>query len=117
MLFYRTDVFAELGLTPPETWEEFYAAVEVLQKNNLGVGVLETSTANAGVSSGIGFFDKMLLQRAAPITPRISRRLHSIRRPPTTHLRNGPSCTPSTASTAPLISIPASALAICRWVS
>ena len=21
MLFYRTDVFAELGLTPPETWE------------------------------------------------------------------------------------------------
>ena len=63
MLFYRTDVFAELGLTPPETWEEFYAAVEVLQKNNLGVGVLETSTANAGVSSGIGFFDKMLLQR------------------------------------------------------
>lgn len=62
MLFYRTDVFEELGLTPPETWEEFYTAVEVLQKNNLGVGVLETNTTNAGVSSGIGFFDKLLLQ-------------------------------------------------------
>ena len=62
MLFYRTDIFGELGLEPPETWEEFYAAVEVLQKNNLGVGVLETNTANAGLSSGISFFDKILLQ-------------------------------------------------------
>ena len=62
MLFYRTDIFEELGLEPPDTWEDFYAAVEILQKNNLGVGVLETNTANAGVSSGISFFDKILLQ-------------------------------------------------------
>ena len=62
MLFYRTDIFQELGLSVPQTWEEFYAVTEILQKNNLGVGVLETNTANAGISSGISFFEKLLLQ-------------------------------------------------------
>ncbi len=62
MLFYRTDIFEELGLSAPETWEEFYAVIEVLQKYNLEVGVLETNSANAGVSSGISFFEKLLLQ-------------------------------------------------------
>lgn len=62
MLFYREDIFNELGLTPPDTWEEFYSVIELLQKNNLEVGVLETNSANAGISSGISFFDKLLLQ-------------------------------------------------------
>ncbi len=62
MLFYRTDILGELGLSAPETWEEFYALIEVLQKYNLEVGVLETNSANAGVSSGISFFEKLLLQ-------------------------------------------------------
>lgn len=62
MMFYRTDVFEELGLMPPNTWKEFYSIIELLQKNHLGVGVLETNTANAGISSGISFFEKLLLQ-------------------------------------------------------
>ena len=62
MLFYRTDIFGELGLSAPETWEEFYTVIEVLQKYNLEMGVLETNSANAGVSSGISFFEKLLLQ-------------------------------------------------------
>lgn len=37
MLFYRTDVFAELGIEPPETWEEFYNILPVIQRNNLQV--------------------------------------------------------------------------------
>lgn len=41
MLFYRTDVFEELGLEPPDTWEDFYKVVPVLQKNNLQVGIPE----------------------------------------------------------------------------
>lgn len=63
MLFYRTDIFAELSLSVPDTWEEFYTTIELLQKNNLSVGVLETNSANAGISSGIAFFEKLLLQR------------------------------------------------------
>lgn len=62
MLFYRTDIFAELNMTVPQTWAEFYSCIALLQKNNLQVGVLETNGANAGISSGIGFFDKILLQ-------------------------------------------------------
>lgn len=62
MMFYREDIFNELGLTPPETWEQFYSIIELLQKNNLEVGVLETNSLNAGISSGISFFEKLLLQ-------------------------------------------------------
>ncbi len=35
MLFYRKDILEELGLTPPETWEDLYNMISVLQKNNL----------------------------------------------------------------------------------
>ncbi|MEA5014514.1 MAG: extracellular solute-binding protein [Candidatus Limiplasma sp.] len=41
MLFYRSDIFEELGLESPDTWEQFYRVMKVLQKNNLQVGVPE----------------------------------------------------------------------------
>lgn len=62
MMFYREDIFNELGLAVPQTWDEFYSIIELLQKNNLEVGVLETNALNAGISSGISFFEKLLLQ-------------------------------------------------------
>lgn len=62
MLFYRTDIFEQLGLSVPQTWDDFYAIIELLQKSNLSAGVLETNSANAGISSGIAFFEKLLLQ-------------------------------------------------------
>jgi ABC-type glycerol-3-phosphate transport system substrate-binding protein len=51
MLFYRTDVLYELGLQPPDTWEEVYDALLKLQQNGLdlyyppptGVAVTEGS--------------------------------------------------------------------------
>jgi len=39
LLFYRTDVLEELGLTPPETWDELVAMLPTIQGNNLSVGV------------------------------------------------------------------------------
>lgn len=39
MLFYRTDILAELGLEVPETWDEFYAMIPTLQRNSLEVGL------------------------------------------------------------------------------
>lgn len=39
MLFYRKDVFAELGLDIPRTWTELMEIVPVLQYNNMEVGV------------------------------------------------------------------------------
>lgn len=39
MLFYRTDVFDELGITAPATWEEFYSILPIIQRNNLQITV------------------------------------------------------------------------------
>ncbi|MDC0559118.1 extracellular solute-binding protein, partial [Candidatus Izimaplasma bacterium] len=35
MMFYRTDIFEELGLTPPDTWEDVITLIPDLQKHNL----------------------------------------------------------------------------------
>lgn len=35
MMFYRKDILAELGLTPPETWQDIYNMISVLQKHNM----------------------------------------------------------------------------------
>ena len=39
MLFYRTDILQELGLSVPGTWEELYGAIPVIQRKNMQVGV------------------------------------------------------------------------------
>lgn len=38
MMFYRTDIFEELSLEAPKTWDEFYEVVWELQQHNLDVG-------------------------------------------------------------------------------
>lgn len=35
MLFYRKDILEELGLAPPETWQDIYNMISVLQKHNM----------------------------------------------------------------------------------
>ncbi len=35
MMFYRTDIFEELGLTPPNTWDDVIGLIPDLQKHNL----------------------------------------------------------------------------------
>lgn len=49
VMFYRKDIFAELGLSVPRTWEEFYQIVPVLQRNNLEVGLPDISSTVSGV--------------------------------------------------------------------
>ena len=39
MMFYRTDVLADLGLEIPKTWDELLSLIPVLQFNNMDVGV------------------------------------------------------------------------------
>lgn len=38
-LFYRTDIFEELGLSCPKTWDEFYNVASVLQNNMMDIGM------------------------------------------------------------------------------
>lgn len=39
MLFYRMDIFEELGIQPPTTWNEFYLVTAQLMKHNMTVGI------------------------------------------------------------------------------
>ena len=57
VLYYRTDIFEELNLTPPETWEDFYRVTAILQGENLQVGVSADQTT----------FEMLLLQRGQSI--------------------------------------------------
>ncbi len=38
MMYVRTDILAELGLTIPNTWDELYHCMYTLQQNNLDIG-------------------------------------------------------------------------------
>ncbi len=61
--FYRTDVFESLGLTPPQTWDEFYRVLEVLQSKNLQFGWPEGNAVNQGSSLAVASFARFLFQR------------------------------------------------------
>ncbi len=39
MLFYRTDIFEELKISVPETWDEFIKIIPVVQSKNMDIGV------------------------------------------------------------------------------
>ncbi|MBR7133753.1 MAG: extracellular solute-binding protein [Clostridia bacterium] len=55
LMFYRTDIFKNLGLTPPKTWNEFLDAATVIQRNNMSVYVPYTQiTSSTTVNAGIG---------------------------------------------------------------
>ena len=55
LMFYRTDVFEELELSVPKTWDDFIYAATVIQRNSMNVYVPYTQVAAAGtVDVGIG---------------------------------------------------------------
>ena len=39
MMFYRKDILAELGLEVPETWDDVYEIIPILQRNNMNIGL------------------------------------------------------------------------------
>ena len=55
VLFYRKDILKQLGLTVPQTWDEFLQTATVIQQNNMQVYVPYTQITTATtVNSGIG---------------------------------------------------------------
>lgn len=57
MLFVRTDIFEELKLEIPQTWDKFYEVVAKLQKRNLLTGIPENQQV----------FEALLLQNGGSI--------------------------------------------------
>lgn len=54
-MFYRTDIFEQLELEVPKTWEEFIYASNIIQRNNMSVFVPYTQIADSTtVNAGIG---------------------------------------------------------------
>lgn len=70
MLFYRTDIFADLGIDPPDTWEEFYKIIPTIQRNGMTIGLPYTKMADVGIDTGLGtrdLFVTLLLQQGGQV--------------------------------------------------
>ena len=66
MMFYRTDVFEELGLEVPRTWDDYKTVIRSLSRNNLNVWlpytqITDMNVVNAGVGS-LNMFPTMVIQ-------------------------------------------------------
>lgn len=62
VMFYRTDVLDELGLTAPTTWEEMFHVVGRLQRKNMTVGIQPPNSA-AGNFNALSSMAMLLYQR------------------------------------------------------
>lgn len=40
VMFYRKDILKELGIEPPETWDEMITALTIMSQNNMDLGML-----------------------------------------------------------------------------
>lgn len=66
VMFYRTDILAELGMNPPQTWTEVFDDAAILQRKNMTVGLPYTAiTASGAIDLGVGakdLFPTLLMQ-------------------------------------------------------
>lgn len=69
MMFYRTDIFEELGISYPDTWKELYEIIPVLSEKNFSLGLPTPATIQSGSSSsGLNpIFSALLLQSGASV--------------------------------------------------
>lgn len=70
-MFYRTDVFKQLGIDVPKTWDEFIIAATKLQRNNMQVYVPYTrittaTTVNSGIGS-LNLYPTLMMQNGLSI--------------------------------------------------
>lgn len=55
LMFYRKDILDQLGISVPNTWDEFLAATAVLQRNNMNAYIPYTKiTTETTVNTGVG---------------------------------------------------------------
>lgn len=66
LMYYRTDVFEELGLEIPNTWNDVLELIPTLQRNNMSIGLPYTAiSAQNAIDEGVGsrdLFSVLLLQ-------------------------------------------------------
>lgn len=68
MMFVRTDIFDELGLEVPQTWEELYDIVPTLNRNYYDVSLPSPLTGGDVTSTGLNtMYASLLLQNGASV--------------------------------------------------
>mgnify|MGYP003300979641 CR=1 FL=1 len=69
MMFTREDILAELGVSPPQTWDELYALIPVLQEKGMEIGLPQPTTVQSGSDSTAlnPMFTSLLLQNGASV--------------------------------------------------
>ncbi|MBQ8753123.1 MAG: extracellular solute-binding protein [Clostridia bacterium] len=69
MMFLRTDVLEELGLKAPNTWDELYDMIPILQENGLDVGFPSPTGVQSGsISTDLNaMFSAFLLQSGGEV--------------------------------------------------
>ncbi len=71
LMFYRTDIFESMGLSVPETWDEFISTAKILARNNMDVWLPYTQITTVNqVNTGIGslnIFSSLLFQNGLPL--------------------------------------------------
>lgn len=69
VMYVRTDILEELGLSIPNTWKELMALLPVLQSNSLSIGLPYTdgyATMNSGIGT-INLFPTLLAQKGISV--------------------------------------------------
>lgn len=58
MMFYRKDIFEQLGIKPPNTWTDLYKIIPIIQRNNLTIGIpsLEQTFQNMLFQNGGSYY-------------------------------------------------------------
>ncbi len=52
MMFYRTDIFSEMGMSPPQTWEEFEQTLSLIRERGMKVGMASSEHDPDGFAAG-----------------------------------------------------------------
>jgi len=71
MMFYRKDIFDDLNLKPPQTMDELYDVLSVLQRNNMEIAMpFASPNVQSLVDSGMGsrnMFITLLMQKGGSV--------------------------------------------------
>lgn len=61
MMFYRKDIFDELEIEAPDTWEEFYDVIPVIQRYNMRIGLPALTVQVSAAGQAVNTIFQMLL--------------------------------------------------------
>lgn len=69
MMFTRTDILEELGISAPQTWDELYAMIPTLQEQGMEIGLPQPTTVQSGSDSTAlnAMYTTLLLQNGVAV--------------------------------------------------